>query len=102
MAENMALTTVSYLIIRILQNFTELEPVEAPGARDPKRDPAQWPSEATRYNMADGETTFKVGVTMSPREGVWVKLRPTTAPATKFRTHHETDVDPARDSRSNQ
>jgi hypothetical protein len=66
--------TVSYVIIRILQSFEDVEPVEAPQSRVPGRNPARWPSEETRYGMEDGETTFKIGVTMSPRDGVWVKL----------------------------
>lgn len=68
--------TVSYVIIRILQTFGDIEASDAPASQDPRRNPNKWPSEATRYGMEDGQTTFKIGVTMSPRDGVWVRLRP--------------------------
>jgi hypothetical protein len=74
----MAMMIVSYVIIRILQNFRDIEAVAAPASREPRRNPKRWPSEETRYQMEDGETTFKIGVTMSPRDGVWVKLHPAT------------------------
>lgn len=74
--ENMAMMIVSYIVIRMLQQFEDIEHVDAPASRDPDKNPKQWPSEETRYDMEDGQTTFKIGVTMSPRDGVWVKLRP--------------------------
>jgi hypothetical protein len=67
----MAMTTVSYVIIRLLQHFDRIEPADVPR---PRRDPTRWPSEETRYDMKDGETTFKIGVTMSARDGVFVKF----------------------------
>ena len=74
----MALMTVSYVIIRFLQAFDKVEPLRAPRSQEADKDPKRWPSEATRYDMKDGETTFKIGVTMSPRDGVWVRLHPAT------------------------
>jgi hypothetical protein len=74
----MAMATVSYVMIRLLQTFDEIEPVDAPASQDPERNRNRWPSEETRYDMEDGQTTFKIGVTMAPRDGVWVKLHPAT------------------------
>jgi hypothetical protein len=73
--ENMALTTVSYLIIRILQRF-DFEAAVSPESQNPERNMDLWPSEETRYDMTDAETTYKIGVTMAPRDGVWVRLSP--------------------------
>ncbi|KIW67864.1 hypothetical protein PV04_07082 [Phialophora macrospora] len=78
LGKNMAMMIVSYVIIRILQSFQDIEPVVAPASQTPRRNPSRWPSEETRYDMKDVETTFKIGVTMSPRDGVWVKLHPAT------------------------
>ncbi|OAP54522.1 hypothetical protein AYL99_10970 [Fonsecaea erecta] len=75
LGKNMAMMTVSYLIVRILQKFEHLEAVESPASQTLPRDPRNWPSEDTRYDMEDKETTFSIGITMSPRDGVWVKLR---------------------------
>jgi hypothetical protein len=81
-AENMALTTVSYIIIRILQTF-DFEAAVSPESQNPERNPNLWPSEETRYDMNDGETTYKIGVTMAPRDGVWMKLRPLVVAASQ-------------------
>ncbi|OCT52311.1 Cytochrome P450 [Cladophialophora carrionii] len=78
LGKNMAMMTVSYVVIRILQTFDTIDPAAAPASTVLGRNPARWPSEETRYQMEDGETTFKIGVTMSPRDGVWVKLQPAT------------------------
>ncbi|KIW31271.1 uncharacterized protein PV07_02933 [Cladophialophora immunda] len=75
LGKNMAMMTVSYLIVRILQKFDRLEAVDSPASQSLPRDSRNWPSEDTRYDMEDKETTFSIGVTMSPRDGVWVKLR---------------------------
>ena len=70
---------VSYVIVRILQSFDDIETEDAPGSQDPNKNPNKWPSEETRYGMEDGKTTFKIGVTMGHRDGVWVKLRQATS-----------------------
>jgi len=74
-AENMALMTVSYLIVRLLQTFDQIELGPSPESMDPRRKSEEWPSEETRYDMADGDTTYNIGITMAPRDGVWVRLR---------------------------
>ena len=86
----MAMSVVSYIVIRILQSFEKMEPVIAPASQDPNRNPVHWPSEATRYDMEDIETTFKLGLTMNARAGVFVNLRPATATATKSAILSET------------
>jgi hypothetical protein len=78
----MAMMTVSYLTIRLLQSLDHLELTDAPGesmVRRKERASPYWPSEETRYDMADGTTTFGIGITMAPRDGVWVKSHPSTS-----------------------
>lgn len=74
--ENMAMMTVSYLVVRLLQSLERLAPAEAPDgiARTKPTNRGNWPSEATRYDMEDGVTTFGIGITMAPRDGVWVNI----------------------------
>jgi len=79
LGKNMANMIVSYVIIRLLQNFDKIEPMSPPASQDPSRNPRLWPSEATRYDMEDLETTYKLGLTMNARDGVFVKLHQATA-----------------------
>ncbi|KIW18539.1 hypothetical protein PV08_02827 [Exophiala spinifera] len=73
--ESMAMMTVSYLVVRLLQSLERLVLAEAPDeiARMKLTNRRSWPSEETRYDMTDGATTFGIGITMAPRDGVWVK-----------------------------
>lgn len=72
----MAMMTVSYLVVRLLQSLERLGPAEAPEStvRTKVTNTSNWPSEETRYDMEDGATTFGIGITMAPRDGVWVKI----------------------------
>ncbi|KAK5252908.1 hypothetical protein LTS03_008661 [Exophiala xenobiotica] len=82
LGKNMAMMTVSYLTIRLLQSLDHLELTDAPGetmVRRKERASPYWPSEETRYDMADGTTTFGIGITMAPRDGVWVKSHRSTS-----------------------
>ncbi len=77
----MAMMTVSYLTVRLLQSLDHLELTDAPESIVRRKDRAYWPSEQTRYDMADGTTTFGIGITMAPRDGVWVKSHRSTSRA---------------------
>ncbi|KAJ9646203.1 hypothetical protein H2204_000866 [Knufia peltigerae] len=63
-------------IVRLLQSLERLGPAEAPEStvRTKVTNTSNWPSEETRYDMEDGATTFGIGITMAPRDGVWVKI----------------------------
>ena len=65
--------TVSYIVVRLMQAFDRFEAAPAPQAEQRHTNPSNWPSEGTRYDMEDGETTFSIGITMAPRDGVWVR-----------------------------
>ncbi len=67
----MAMMTVAYMVVRLLQSFDHIEAAAPPTCR---RTREQWPSEETRYDMEDGDTTVGIGITMAARDGVWVKL----------------------------
>ncbi|KIW99629.1 uncharacterized protein Z518_11042 [Rhinocladiella mackenziei CBS 650.93] len=78
LGKNMAMMTVSYIIVRFLQSFNHVEPTGAPNSALPRKDKVYWPGEETRYDMKDGDTTFSIGITMAPRDGVWVRLDQST------------------------
>ncbi|KIW52271.1 hypothetical protein PV05_07922 [Exophiala xenobiotica] len=81
LGKTMAMMTVSYLTVRLLQSLDHLELTDAPESIVRRKDRAYWPSEQTRYDMADGTTTFGIGITMAPRDGVWVKSHRSTSRA---------------------
>ena len=81
LGRNLAMSTISYLIVRLLQTYGQIEMAAAAASPPPVADPkhACWPSDETRYAMAEeAETTFALGITMAPRDGVWVRLKKKT------------------------